>query len=346
MPRAKRKRPVRLLLTMGDPCGVGPELCVKALASRKLPADLALTVVGSRAVIAHAAKSGGTRLAARVAQSPAQKAGARAVLDVCDFPIEALRRRCPTAEGGRASIRCIETAVRLVLDGCADGIVTSPISKEAIGAAGSPHPGHTEMLGALSGVERPVMLLVSGPLRVAFVTTHLALRDVPRAITAVGIHHTGKVLAEALRRYFGIPEPSIAVCSLNPHAGDGGRFGDEEARLIAPAIEKLRRDGVNASGPLPSDTLFAKALRGEYNGVVAMYHDQGMVAVKLSGLADVVNVTLGLPFVRTSPGHGTAYDIAGTGVADVTSTAAAVRLAAGMVRVSLEHPPKSREAGR
>jgi len=336
---AQPERPVRLLLTMGDPCGIGPEMCVKVAASAELPGDLALTVVGSRAVLERAAQTLNAELPCATVEAPLQKTGTPALLDLDNFPPDAADAHSPTAGSGRASLDYIETAVRLVQDDQADGVVTSPISKEAIGAAGSSHPGHTEMLGELTGTERPVMLLVSGPLRVAFATTHLALREVPDALTLVAISHTGTVLADALKRHFGVAQPAIAVCALNPHAGDGGRFGDEEARLVAPAVEQMRRAGVQVSGPLPCDTLFAKALSGQYNGVVALYHDQGMIPIKLSGLAGVVNVTLGLPFVRTSPGHGTAYDIAGTGIADERSTVAAVEMAAGMVRTSRQDAP-------
>jgi len=308
---------------MGDPCGIGPELCVKALVSGRVPRDVSLAVVGSRRVLSEAQDALGLGGAERPE-----------TIDLDNFPPEMISTRAATAEGGRASVEYIETAVSEILAGRADGLVTCPISKEAIGAAGSAHPGHTEMLGKLTGARQPVMLLISGALRVAFATTHLAVRDVAAALSADGIAHTCAVLADALRTQFAVPSPRIAVCALNPHGGDGGRFGDEEARVIAPAVEEARRGGTDASGPWPSDTLFARAAGGEFDAVAAMYHDQGMIPIKLSGVAGVVNVTLGLPIIRTSPGHGTAYDIAGRGVADESSLLAAIALAAEMARRS------------
>jgi 4-hydroxythreonine-4-phosphate dehydrogenase len=319
---------------MGDPCGVGPEVCVKALAAAGLPRDAALTVVGSSGVLKRAVAATGVKLHLERVDCPVQRAGECAVLDVDNFSVGMSLAGKPTSAGGKASLEYIERAVHEIMLGHADALVTCPISKEAIAAAGSPYPGHTEMLGALAGGSKPVMLLVSGRLRVAFATTHLALRDVPRALTIENIAHTGKVFAAALKRCFGAPEPRVAVCALNPHAGDGGRFGDEEARLIKPAVDEIRSAGVDASGPYPSDTLFAKALAGEFDGVLALYHDQGMIPIKISGVGKVVNVTLGLPFVRTSVGHGTAYDIVGKGVADESSLLEAIRMAGDMVRAS------------
>jgi len=310
---APSRNAIRLAVSMGDPAGVGPELCVKAAAGGRLPADTALTIIGAR------------RLLGAIAAD---------VLDLDNVPPDTPLPRRPTAAGGRASLDYIEAAVRSVLEGRADALVTCPISKEAIAAAGSPYPGHTEMLAELAGGGRPVMLLVNGPLRVAFATTHAPLRDVPGMLTAEGIAHTGVTLGRALREHFDIPAPRLAVCALNPHAGDGGRFGDEEARLLAPAVAAIRRAGIEASGPLPSDTLFARALKGDFDGVVALYHDQGMIPVKLAGLGGVVNVTLGLRIIRTSPGHGTAYDIAGKGIADESSLLSAIAMATAMVRSS------------
>lgn len=321
---------IRIVLSMGDPCGVGPELCLKAMRSPRLPADAALTVVGSLELLGEEARALGVRPALRAVPEAEQRAGGGAVIDMGRVDLPRPLPRSATAEGGRASLEYIERAVQETLGGRADALVTCPISKEAIGAAGSPYPGHTEMLGALTGCERPVMLLVSGGLRVAFATTHIALKDVPGALTAKGVAYTGSVLARALKEQFGIREPRVAVCALNPHAGDGGRFGDEEPRLLEGAVARLKAEGVDASGPHPADTLFARALAGRYDGVVALYHDQGMIAIKLSGVGGVVNVTLALPIIRTSPGHGTAYDIAGRGIADEASLMAAIELAAGM----------------
>ncbi len=316
-----------LAVTMGDPRGIGPEVIVKALARADLP-DLPLRVIGSLTVLEEAARA--VRIPLAVGGS------ARQVVDLDNFPAERLEPRRPDALSGRASLDYVERAVRMALEGRAGGVVTAPISKEAIQAAGSPFPGHTEMLAALGGAGRPVMLLVGPRLRVAFVTTHLALRDVPDAVTTEGIVETAQVLDRDLRRFFGLEAARIAVCGLNPHCGDGGRFGDEEARIIEPAVARAREAAVDLRGPRPADTVFHQAVRGDYDAVLALYHDQGMGVVKLDGLKGVVNVTLGLPFVRTSVGHGTAYDIAGTGRADEGSLVAAIRLAARMLRAGVD----------
>lgn len=332
--RVRARTQLTLAVTMGDPRGVGPEVIVKALNSPALPRRARLLVVGSATVLRHTAHALGQALRAPTVWDVESDARGHAVLDLDNFPVERLEPRKPDALSGRAALDYIERAVGLVLAHEADALVTAPISKEAIAAAGSPFPGHTEMLAALSKARRPVMLLVSAKLRVALVTTHLALRDVPGAIRPDDIVEIAQVLTQSLRRLFGIAEPRLAVCGLNPHCGDGGRFGDEEGRLVAPAVDGARGAGITLAGPEPADSVFAQAVRGRYDAVLALYHDQGLIPVKLSGLGRVVNVTLGLPFIRTSVGHGTAYDIAGTGRADERSLLAAIRLAARMVRAS------------
>jgi len=314
------RRPVTLAITMGDPRGIGPEVVVKALAGGRMPRGVRPLVVGSGAVLERAARDVGLSL------PPG------AVLDLDNFPPECLEPRRPDAAAGRASLDYIERAVEMTLAGTADAVVTAPIHKQAIAAAGSPHPGHTEMLAALCGGGHPVMLMVSGRLRVAMVTTHLALRDVPRAVDEARIVETARVVFDGLRRFFGIAEPRLAICGLNPHCSDGGRFGDEEARIIAPALSALADEGMAVAGPLPADTVFCRPVARRYDAILALYHDQGMMPVKLRGLGSVVNVTLGLRIIRTSVGHGTAYDIAGTRRADESSLLAAVRLAARMAR--------------
>jgi 4-hydroxythreonine-4-phosphate dehydrogenase len=318
---------------MGDPRGVGPEIVVKALHAPSLPADVRLLIVGSRAVLDHAAAALGRNLALPAGDA-GWTGGGNAVLDLDNLPATKLEPRMPDAASGRASVEYIEQAVQLIRKGKAEGLVTGPISKEAIGAAGSPFPGHTEMLAALSGGARPVMVLARPGLRVALVTTHVALRDVPAGLRTDEIVEAACVLADGLKRLFAVPAPRIAVCGLNPHCGDGGRFGDEEQRIVAPAVEQARERGVDLQGPRPADTVFAQAMRGDYDAVLALYHDQGMIPVKLAGLSEVVDVTLGLPFVRTGVGHGTAYDIAGSGQADERSLVAAIRLAVQMVRAA------------
>jgi 4-hydroxythreonine-4-phosphate dehydrogenase len=235
---------------------------------------------------------------------------------------------------GELAARAIEAAARLAMDGSVDGIVTAPIDKAALHAAGYGYPGHTEMLAAIVGDPEVVMMMTAenttygSPLRVVLATTHLALRDVPRQLTADLLVRQALVTAHALRNDWGLEDPRVALCAFNPHASDGGLFGDEEQRLYAPALAELRRQAVDALGPFPADTVFVRALRGEFDVVIAPYHDVGMAAFKTATFGQGVNVTLGLPFVRTSPDHGTAPDIAGAGIADSASMQEAIELAA------------------
>jgi 4-hydroxythreonine-4-phosphate dehydrogenase len=224
---------------------------------------------------------------------------------------------------GQLAGHAVERAARLALAGLVDAVVTAPVEKHALHLAGFRYPGHTEWLAHLAGDVDVAMMLAAGPLRVVLVTTHVAFRDVPALLTTERVVRTGRVTAEHLRRWFGVGEPRLALCALNPHAGEQGLFGDEEARVLAPAARAL-----GASGPLPADTVFVRALRGEFDAVLAPYHDVGMTAIKVAAFGQGVNVTLGLPFPRTSPDHGTALDIAGTGRADAGSMREAVALAA------------------
>ena len=226
------------------------------------------------------------------------------------------------ANAGRLAGMAIERAVALARAGAVQGIVTAPIDKAALLAGGCDHPGHTEMLAALTG-SAVAMMLASETLRVVLATTHLALRDVPRAVTADAIVAAAEITKRGLREWFGIEQPRIALCALNPHAGDGGRFGREDDEILAPAA---RRAGIE--GPYPADTVFVRAMRGSFDAVIAPYHDVGMTAIKVASFGSAVNITLGLPFPRTSPDHGTALDIAGRGIADASSLIAAVLLCA------------------
>jgi len=231
------------------------------------------------------------------------------------------------ALAGRLTGLSIEAAVRLWREGAVDAIVTGPGHKRALHAGGYPVPGHTELLRDLSGAKQVVMMLTSDRLRVALVTTHLALRDAIAILTPERIVAAGEVLRRGLQEWFGIPEPRLALCALNPHAGEGGLFGHEEQRVLAPAARQL-----GIAGPLPADTVFVRAMRGEFDAVLAPYHDVGMTAIKVSSFGKAVNVTLGLPVPRTAPDHGTALDIAGRGLADPASMRAAVALAAEIAR--------------
>lgn len=229
------------------------------------------------------------------------------------------------AEAGRLSGLAIQRAVEFAMDGTVQGIVTAPIDKSALFAGGYDYPGHTEMLEALTG-SPAVMMLASSRLRVVLATTHIALRDVPAAVTRDALLRAATVTRRGLRQWFGIAEPRLALCALNPHAGDHGRFGDEDDTLLTPAA----REG-GMSGPFPADTVFVRAMRGEFDAVIAPYHDVGMTAIKVASFGEAVNITLGLPFPRTSPDHGTALDIAGKGIADAGSMLEALRLCARIV---------------
>jgi 4-hydroxythreonine-4-phosphate dehydrogenase len=229
----------------------------------------------------------------------------------------------PDVKAGRLSAVAVENAARLAIEGEVDAIVTGPVHKASLHAAGYRYPGLTEYLAHLAGDVDVAMMLAVDALRVVLVTTHIALRDVPAAVTAEAIVRKGRLTADALRRWWGIAAPRLVVCALNPHAGESGLFGDEDDRVLRPAAETL-----GAAGPVPADTVFVRALRGEFDAVLAPYHDVGMTAVKIAGFGRGVNVTLGMPFVRTAPDHGTAFDIAGQGLADPSSMRAALELAA------------------
>ncbi len=229
-------------------------------------------------------------------------------------------------EAGRAAAQNIEAAARLALSGEADAIVTGPVNKLALHAAGYRFPGVTEFLAHIAGDVPVAMMLTTGRLRVVLVTTHLSLRDAIASVTTERVVQAGRIATDALRQLWGITAPRLALCALNPHAGESGLFGDEDERLLRPAATAL-----DAAGPLPADTVFVRALRGEFDAVLAPYHDVGMTAVKVSGFGTGVNVTLGLPFVRTSPDHGTAFDIAGKGIADAGSMRASLELAVQLV---------------
>jgi 4-hydroxythreonine-4-phosphate dehydrogenase len=291
----------RLAVTLGDPRGIGPELVAKTLGADVVAGDVSLVLVGPS----------GTGI------------------DV-DVDVGTWRASDGAAAAGRLAGRAIEAAVALALEGAVQGIVTAPLDKAALHAGGYDFPGHTEMLGALTGREPAMMLAATrpsiaggNPLRVVLATTHVALRDVPRLLTADAIARAAELTRDHLQRWFGIAEPRIALCALNPHAGDGGRFGTEDDELLAPAAR-----AAGLVGPLPADTVFVRAMRGAFDAVIAPYHDVGMTAIKVAAFGGAVNVTLGLPFPRTSPDHGTALDIAGRGVADPSSFHEAVRLCA------------------
>lgn len=291
-------------MTLGDPRGIGPEVTRVALTGLL---DAEFTVIGAEDQVrdipaTHRVNVGKWN----------QGSG--------DEPGPAGRKRAIRA--GAIAGHAVEAAARLAMDGSVDAIVTAPANKQALHLAGFPWPGHTEWLAHLAGGVDVAMMLAADELRVVLVTTHVALRDVPSLVTTERVVRTGEVAQKALTEWFGIAQPRLAICALNPHAGEGGLFGDEDERVLLPAAQRL-----GAAGPLPADTVFVRAMRGEFDAVVTPYHDVGMTAIKVRGFGRGVNVTLGLPFPRTSPDHGTAFDIAGQGVADAGSMREAVRLA-------------------
>ena len=289
----------RLAVTVGDPRGIGPEVVAAALAGA--PAEI--TVVGPDDVVA--------AMGVPHAGVGRWDGGGSAPLELA----------------GRLTGRAVEEALRLWKDGRVDAIVTGPGDKRALNAAGYRFPGHTELLRELTGAKQVAMMLASDRLRVVLVTTHLALREALAIVTRERILEIGRITQRYLTEWFGVARPRLALCALNPHAGEGGLFGHEEERTLGPAAAEL-----GITGPLPADTVFVRAMKGEFDAVLAPYHDVGMTAIKVASFGRAVNVTLGLPVPRTSPDHGTAMDIAGRGVADASSMREAIRVAGEIVR--------------
>ncbi len=331
---------VRIAVTMGDPAGIGPEIIVRAAARLRPALDggaLSLLVIGCGDSLRQAAALlGHADDAVRIAEE------APPPWPALSF-IEAGPARAPivpgvvAAEGGRLAYNAIAIAVRLAMRGAVDAICTAPLNKESLNLAGHPFAGHTELLAALTGARDSVMMLVHGNMRVSHVSTHTALADVPRRLTQARLRRVVELTAAALPA-FGAARPRIAVAALNPHAGEGGLFGREDIEVSAPTIAALRADGFDVTGPVPGDTVFVKLRAGQFDAVVAMYHDQGHIPVKLLGFAvdpasgrwqalSGVNITLGLPILRTSVDHGTAFDIAGQGIASESSLLEAIEVA-------------------
>jgi 4-hydroxythreonine-4-phosphate dehydrogenase len=285
----------RVAVTVGDPRGIGPEVVAKALETP--PADAQYVLIGP---------------AANIRDIPAAE----------HLAVEPMQATYSPREAGEVVGRSVERAVTLALANEVDAIVTGPAEKRALHLAGYRYPGHTEWLADLAGGVDVAMMLTTRSLRVVLLTTHIPLADVPRAVTVERLLTVGRLTHQALESWWGIEDPRLAVCALNPHAGEGGAFGTEDLEVLEPAAREL-----DAAGPLPADTVFVRALRGEFDAVLVPYHDVGMVAVKVSGFGTGVNVTLGLPFIRTAPDHGTAFDIAGKGMADPGSMREAIALA-------------------
>ncbi len=323
-------------VTMGDPAGVGPEIILKALALGQWQKESIPLVLGDEGVMDYYA----TLLGIEVPLVPVVEED----LDSLDsleegayiLPLSRLNslQFSPgrsTPHCGHAVVKYIRKATELAMGGRIAAMVTAPINKASMHAAGYPYPGHTEFLAELTGCRDYAMMLVGGRIRVSLVTIHVALRDVPPLVTREEVYRVTRLTCRCMKEWFGLEGPRVAVAGLNPHAGEEGAFGDEEIRVIAPAVEDLVGEGFPVSGPHPADTLFHRHAQGEFDAVVAMYHDQGLIPVKLEAFDRGVNLTLGLPIIRTSVDHGTAFDIAGKGVASSSSLLAAYGLALDLV---------------
>ena len=314
-------------ITMGDAAGVGPEIIMKAMAVPEVYEMSRPLVIGDARRLRKAGEIVGSKLSVRPIQKPEEAAFRRGEIEVVDLPIvpEDLPFGKLSATAGDAAFKFIQRAVELAMAGRIDGICTAPLNKEALHAGGHKYPGHTELLAKLAGIEEVSMMLSTPKMRVIHVTTHIGLLDAIEKIEPALVERTIRRGHDSLVRS-GMARPRIAVCAINPHAGEGGLFGrGEEETKIVPGIKAARAKGIEVEGPLPADTLFFRAGRGDFDLVVAMYHDQGHGPVKVLGLEAGVNITVGLPFVRTSVDHGTAFDIAGTGKADERSLVQALR---------------------
>ncbi|MFH1638976.1 MAG: 4-hydroxythreonine-4-phosphate dehydrogenase PdxA [Chloroflexota bacterium] len=324
----REARPI-VAVTMGDAAGTGPEIITKAFAGREIQDIARAVVIGDLATMQAALEITKAALKVRGIRTLEEarfQDGALDVIDLQNIDLSRLERGRIDAMAGRAAFAYIKQATELALSGKVNAIVTSAISKEALNRAGYQYPGHTELLAELCGVSDIAMMLVSGRLRVIHVTTHVSLRQVAERLSPKRILTVIGIADDAVRR-MGVVTPHIAVAGLNPHAGEGGLFGDEEERIIVPAVAASRRQGFSVTGPLPPDSVFFRAAQGEFDAVVAMYHDQGHIAIKMLGIDEGVNITLGLPIIRTSVDHGTAFDKAGKGTASPKSLVASIKLA-------------------
>ncbi len=330
-----RGRPIAI--TMGDPAGIGPEIVVKLAASLNQSSP-SIVIVGEPHFLSRAAEMAGVKIDLREIGDPDEIDGWEGGVVAVVRPDRSERDEVPigkvSAIAGAIAYDCLIKAIDLAIAGKISAIVTAPINKEALAAAGILQPGHTEILAERAGVAEVAMMLANDELRVLLVSIHLSLAD---AISAVSNDSELRAIrfADAACKAIGIERPRVAVAGLNPHAGENGMFGVEDRTIIAPAIQQARNEGIDASGPWPGDTVFMRARKGEFDIVVAQYHDQGLIPIKLMGVEHGVNVTVGLPFIRTSVDHGTAFDIAGTGLADHSSLQAALRHAVAMTKSGL-----------
>jgi 4-hydroxythreonine-4-phosphate dehydrogenase len=329
-----QNRPI-LALTMGDPVGVGPEILALALAQPEIYQVCRPLILGDLPALERARQQLTPQLQIRVVERPEDghyQGGTLDLLALSNLNAADLAYGRPTPAGGAAMASYIITAIDLAMQQQVAGLVTGPISKIALQLAGYSFPGHTELLAARTHTPEVAMMLAGGEFRVVLATIHCALAEVPRRLNSEGIYRLLRLTGSFLKEDLGLADPSLAVCALNPHAGEGGMFGHEEEEIILPAIRRAQEEGLPVAGPFPADTLFWRHYQGEFAAVAAMYHDQGLIPLKLLHFMDAVNITLGLPIIRTSVDHGTAYDLAGTGKAHPGSLLAAIELAAALAR--------------
>jgi 4-hydroxythreonine-4-phosphate dehydrogenase len=322
-------------ITMGDPAGIGPEIIVKALADPNIRRAAKFIIFGMNEQLCYAADAAeiepfwGRHQHEKISREYPYKV---VVADYDEYSVPSWVKS-PSIASGEASARFCLDAIDAARDSLIDAVVTAPISKTSWKLADVEWPGHTEMLAARCKSKRKVMMFVAGPLKLALATIHEALFEVRHKFTIGCVFEPIDLLNDALKEYFGLDNPRIGVAALNPHAGEEGQFGDEEKRIITPAILLARNQGINALGPFPADTLFLRAVNGEFDGVVAMYHDQGMIPVKLLNFGKAVNITIGIPIIRTSPAHGTAFDITGRNIADPAGMKSAINTAIQMAKI-------------
>jgi len=332
----REEKPI-IAITMGDPSGIGPEIIVKALGEERICEICRLIVIGDAGVMAAASKLVSPNLQVNPVDAITQASFRLGIIDVLDLKnidINSLEHGKVDRDSGRAAVEYVKKAIDLAIKGDVDAIATAPLNKEAMNLAGFPYPGHTEILAETTGSKNYAMMLLAGSLRVVHVTTHISLRKACDQIKKERVATTIRLTDRAMKD-LGIARPRIAVAGLNPHAGEGGLFGTEEHDEIAPAVKECRSGGILAEGPFPPDTVFLRGKRGEFDAVVAMYHDQGHIPVKILGFEEGVNVTIGLPIIRTSVDHGTAFDIAWRGVADPRSMVEAIWVAAEMAKARI-----------
>ncbi len=321
-----------IAITMGDPAGIGPEVTAKALVDRRVQQGCRPFVIGSAAAMDDALHTIGSRASTRIAETIEGVEGLPGTVDVMDvngLNYGSVQKGRVSAEAGRASIQWVLTAGELAGAGKVGAMVTAPINKEACSLAGYEDIGHMEILQRQSGAGRVATMLMAVNLRVVHLSTHRSLRLACDYVTRQNVLATIQLTDESLRRW-GFPNPRIGVAALNPHAGEGGLLGEEEEQQIAPAVEEARSAGIDAAGPLPADTVFNEAIAGKFDVVLAMYHDQGHIPIKVYDWSKSITLNLGLPFVRTSVDHGTAFDIAGKGIADHESMVEAIKVAVGL----------------